>query len=112
MHVKHSRVCLQDRHTKHTASDLMKLDRAIDLCENDIRNTERNIAKVEEELLKPEVSRDDVVYWRNEKEHLRKKEEQLRKKEEDLRDERRQILAVRTASTQTDLHVSPPHARI
>lgn len=67
-------------HMQQVASDLIKVEGAIEVCEHDIRTIERKI-KHEEELSKRELSSTDLAYWRTEKEQLRKREEQLRKKD-------------------------------
>ena len=82
----------QDRLLKQIAADLIKVENAIDICENDIGVLVRKIDQVEEKLSGPELSPNDVAHWRNEKEQLRKKEEQLRKKEEQLRKEKELLL--------------------
>ena len=46
---------------------------------------------MEKELKKKDISSEDLVYWRKEKEMLRKDKEQLRNKEEQLRKEKEQL---------------------
>ena len=76
---------------QQVASDLVKVEDAIEVCEHDIRTIERKVEQIEEELSKRELSSTDVAYWRKEKEQLRKEKEQLRKKEEQLRKKEEQL---------------------
>jgi len=76
---------------QQVASDLVKVEDAIEVCEHDIRTIERKVEQIEEELSKRELSSTDVAYWRKKEEQLRKKKEQLRKKEEQLRKKEEQL---------------------
>ena len=76
---------------QQVASDLVKVEDAIEVCEHDIRTIERKVEQIEEELSNRELSSTDVAYWRKEKEQLRKEKEQLRKKEEQLRKKEEQL---------------------
>ena len=62
---------------QQVASDLVKVEDAIEVCEHDIRTIERKVEQIEEELSKRELSSTDVAYWRKKEEQLRKKEELL-----------------------------------
>ena len=74
-----------------TSWALSEVQASIDACGTDIRATELEISKVEEQLASPGLSSEDKAYWRKKEEQLRKEKEQLRKKEEQLRKEKEQL---------------------
>ena len=76
---------------QQVASDLIKVEGAIEVCEQDIRTIERKVGQIEEELSKRELSSTDVVYWRNKEEQLRREKEQLRREKEQLRREKESL---------------------
>ena len=68
-----------------TSWALSEVQASIDACGTDIRATELEISKVEEQLASPGLSSEDKAYWRKKEEQLRKEKEQLRKEKEQLR---------------------------